>query len=640
MRIIKLILQGISYRRTIEFNDGLTIISGDKTSGKSLVLSLIDYCLGKSQKIDLKVQRELNEYCDQLFLEIDINGDNLTINRPLKEKFDKINVYFCVFEKLNDYTPKVVDRDELMNLLMRKLNINEYKLIKHQKHSNKQELEQISFRDVFRYVYIHQHELGTHDFLSNKSTFKRYKNPHTFKLIFGLIDQDKDALKQQLVDAKNRIDETIKEIAGLKSYLKDKDAEIYLELWNKSNEFESEINKRKEEKSSIISNGKNNKNSENEMYIELKKELTEIANQIFQLQRQKKDLLISQASKNLLKKEYEEELVETDATIEINYKLIIPEHNMECPLCQSKIHHTHQGINTVGTLNKIKKDIISKIKMITKMISNESELINKIELSINRWRKKEDILNVAIKEFTKLTEVPFLSQIDSINSMINKLSREREITKECLRLHHKIAEKEKQISDLESEIKRLETELSKLQVSETYKEEVFDFLNKQYKEFMQRFKYDTNQETYISEETFIPYYRGSSVYEHESGGLLLCMQLSFLATILKGKSEGYATGHPGILMLDSLSKYLGTIRREHHADQSETLTETSDKNLINDPEVYDEIYKILKELSQDFQIIIVENTPPETVDSFTKYTFLSGEKGLVNDSVNEFKEEE
>ena len=41
-----------------------------KTSGKSLVLSLIDYCLGKDKGISLKVQTELATNVDEIFLEI------------------------------------------------------------------------------------------------------------------------------------------------------------------------------------------------------------------------------------------------------------------------------------------------------------------------------------------------------------------------------------------------------------------------------------------------------------------------------------------------------------------------------------------------------------------------------------------
>ncbi len=57
---------------------------------------------------------------------------------------------------------------------------------------------------------------------------------------------------------------------------------------------------------------------------------------------------------------------------------------------------------------------------------------------------------------------------------------------------------------------------------------------------MRRFKYEvTKEDTYIHQEKMIPYYKGASVYKHESGGLLECMQLSYLCAILKSKKEGY-----------------------------------------------------------------------------------------------------
>lgn len=642
----KLVLQGVSYRRSIKFNHDLTIISGDKTSGKSLVLSLIDYCLGKSKKIDLKVQNELNEHCDQVFLEVIVDNETFTINRLLKEKFNKFSIYFCNFEQLNGYTPKIIEQEEFMIFLMRKLSINEYKLIKHQRHSNMQELQTVSFRDVFRYVYIHQHELGTHDFLSNKTTFKRYKNPHAFKLMFSLIDADKDDLKAQLVKAKNQIEESNKEISGLKSYLKDKDAEDFLELLGRSNEFDKENSIRKEEKASLIRNSKNNQNNENKMYISLKKDLTEIANQIFEYESQKNELLLSINSKMLLLQEYETEKIEIDVTLEINYKLEISNQTVECPLCNSTVPHMHedkiQSVSSVNTLNKIKNEISNKIKLVTNMINIDNKLVDELNLKIARLSKKQAILNNAIIAFSKETDVPFLSQLDSINSIVNKLTREHEIIRECIRIHRKIDEKEKLIVDLLNEVKRLENALEELNVSETYKNEVFKYLDEKYKEYMHRFKYDIKIDTYIDSTKYIPYYRGSSVYDHESGGLLLCMQLSYLAAILLSKQEGYATGHPGVLMLDSLSKYLGTLKRDELTSEENTQTQTniSDKDLINDPEVYEEIYKILIELSAKHQIIIVENTPPNLVDDYTKYTFLSGDKGLVNLYYNEFSDQD
>ncbi|MDF2085658.1 hypothetical protein [Bacillus pseudomycoides] len=657
--IKKLIVQGISYKRTICFNEDLTIISGEKTSGKSLILSLIDYCLGKSEKIDLKVQKELNIHCDQVFLELKISDQTFTFSRLLKKKQSNISIYFCTFEDIEGYTPKTVSISEAMYFLMTKLNINEYKIIKHKKHSAKKELEIVSFRDIFRYVYTNQHALGTKDFLENKTVFKRNKNPHAFKLMFNLVESDKDSLKEELVDAQNKIEDANKVIAGLNSYLKDKDAEDFNVLSAKSDKIKKGIETQKEAKKTIIENSKLNSNNENETYIKLKKDLEEIADKIVEYQRQKRKLQISINSKKLLVEEYKVEEGEVDATLEINYKLVIPDQNIECPLCNSTVStHTYEDVNqntnTEKMLRKVKKEITDKIKLVTNLINDELKSIEEIELQIARLSRKQTIFNEAIIEFVKETDVPFLSQIDSINILINRLVKDHEIVKEAIRIHRKIDEKQKDITNLNAIVTRLEGELAALQISDKDRKNIFDFLNAEYKDFMERLKYDTNAETFIHPEQYIPYYEGASVYAHESGGLLECMQLSYLGAILKSKTEGYAPGHPGFLLLDSISKYVGTLKKnkqkDEESDENQLLqqvqksvkdqTEIEEKNFINDPEVYEEFYKILIELSAHHQIILVENTPPEKFDNYIKYVFLKGKKGLINVEQNEFTEED
>lgn len=651
--INRLIVQGVTFKRTISFNSGLTIISGDKTSGKSLVLSLIDYCFGKTSKIDLTVQKELEKYCDQVFLELQINDETITFSRKLKEKQTKISVYFCASEKLDEYTPKTLGIKEIMQFLMRKLNINEYKIIKHQKHSNKKELEKISFRDIFRFVYINQHVLGTNNFLEHSDPFKRYKNPHTFKLMFNLVDADKDSLKEQLVKTENEIDKTNKEISGLKSYLKDKDHENHIELQAKSDRFNKIIEEQKQIKDNVIRNSKSNKNHENEMYIKLKNDLEEIANKIFEYKYEKKQLQLSINSKKMLIEEYIVERAEVDATLELNYKLEIPNQNIECPLCNSTVpNHTHEHVpqnsNPEKILRNVKREIANKINLVSNLSTHEIKKIEEIDQQIERLKSKQAIFDDAIVEFAKETDVPFLSQIDSINSMINRVVKNREIIKEGLRIHHKIEEKHRYIAELEGTVIRLKSELKQLQVSEIYRIEVFNFLNAQYKDFMKKLKYKTDGETFVHPENYIPYFEGASVYDHESGGLLECMQLSFLGAILNSKMEGYALGHPGFLLLDSISKYIGTLKKgdsqESIQRQNRPLTtnhnqsEAEDK--IRDPEVYEQLYEILIELSTNHQIILVENTPPDKVDKYTKYTFLSGEKGFINMAENELSEED
>lgn len=529
-----------------------------------------------------------------------------------------------------------------MKFLMNELNLNEYKIIKHKNHSTQKTLETVSFRDIFRYVYTNQHALGTHDFLSNKTPFKKNKNPHAFKIMFNLVEQDAIALKQEIVETQNDLLEDQKVISGLSAYLRDKNAEDFNYLSARAKNITKDIAKQKKSKQVIIKNNKSNNDNENKMYIKLKKDLEGIANTLSDFRNSKRKLEVSMKSKQILIEEYQTEIIEIKATLEVNYKLTIPEQSLECPLCSSFVNleseRKQPEQNAEKTLLKINKDLDSKIKIVKNLIDKDMQQIKEIDYNMNRLNQKESILKNAIAEFAKDTDVPFLSELNSLNILINQMTKELEIIKESMRIHRKIDEKQKNIEKLTAKIERLEGDLKKLSVNEDIKKDIFDFLDIEYKKYMKRFKYSIKSDTFIHRDSFIPYYDGSSVYSHESGGLLECMQISYLAAILKSKEKGYAKGHPGLLLLDSISKYVGTLRVDLNSSDKEPQQDIDDNSeeLIKDPEVYDEFYKILIELSSLHQIILVENTPPEVSKDYVKYTFFFGEKGLINLEVNEF----
>lgn len=519
-----------------------------------------------------------------------------------------------------------------MLIIMRKLKINEYRKPKSKTHSNEQTLEIISFRDIFRYVYINQHMLGTDDFLNNKSSFKKYKNPYAFELIFNLIEQDKEQLNYQLVNAKNSLENTKKEIVGLKSYLEDKEAEDFLCLVAEEEKLKDNINNYLQEKKLVIENS-NNISTENQMYIKLKNRLIDVVNRKANLKKRKDQINISMSSKKLLLDDYINEKKDIEATLEVNYKLKIDKQIIECPLCYSKVYSKVQNCKSQSQdiLKNIKKDIDSKIKLVKSLIEKDLREINDINCKIINLNDEENVYNEAINKFSIKTSVPYLSQIDSINSIINNYNKKMESINECIRLHNKIDEKNKFIKDLESEIISLEKSIKALKINEYNKFKIFYVLNKKYKEYMKRFKYDIN-DTYIDTNNYTPYHDGASIFEHESGGLLECMQIAFLCSIIASKDVGYAQGHPGFLLMDTISKYIGTVMYEENSDQYI-------KGKIDDPEIYEEIYKIFVELSDRYQFIIVENTPPIKYNKYAKYTFLAGEEGLINLSLNELLKE-
>ncbi|MBR7797474.1 hypothetical protein GT022_15675 [Agaribacter marinus] len=635
MIIRKLIVQGLSYRRTLCFSKDLNIISGEKTSGKSLVLSLIDYCFGKDRGISLKVQTELAEQVDDIFLELEINKEVFTICRSIKSKISSFFVYYCKFETINEYIPEKFDKKELQGFLMKKIGAMEFKKTKNKVRSNELTTETISFRDIYRYCFINQHDLGTHSFLSYNEPMKRYKNPISFEMIFDLVNFSQNELQTEIAKIQNQILENKKKKENLEGYLEQRGNLNYLELLDQIENYNSQIEELMQRKKEFINrqNEENKIAESNKDYILLNSEIHELDSEIEQKNKQIKDTQLGITSNKLLLRDYHAEMKDIKTTEEINFKLKINEHELTCPLCNSKIqndvHQEEHQKQSSDNFKSILKDIENKIKMVNDVINTSKEKIEDLQLLISRKKRKKEILLLALNEFSKDVQTPFLPQLNSINVNINNLDKDREILLESKRVFNKIDELDKVIKSNEGHLDSLKEELKDMDVKRRKKSEIMRDLNKVYLSNMKKMKYYDTVGSYIDEEEYIPYYKNASVYEHESGGLLECMQISFLNAIV---SSSFSKFHPQLLILDSISKYFGTNRTEQD-------TEGEDESIINDPEVYLNIYYMLVDLSKSAQVIVVENTPPDEMLQYEKYSFRNGEKGFIDLNKNEFLSE-
>ncbi|MBW9157677.1 hypothetical protein [Clostridium tagluense] len=624
--INKLIIDGESYRRTLRFKRGLNIINGERTSGKSLVLKLIDYCLGKSGVIDLNVQKELAQHSDRIYLELIINEDIFTFKRELKKGHTLISIFFNSFEKIELYTPKVINIKDLSKFMLSKLGIIEYQLSKHKKHDTKKGIETVSFRDIMRYIYINQHILGTNNFLENSNQSKSYKNTPAFKVLHNLVEADIDNITLKKVETENEIDELKKEIKGLRSYLRDKEAEDYYLLSDNKLELEHKIMQQEVDKENLIKKIKENQTINNQTYSKINTQVLELSNKINSLQRMKQELDISGVTKQSLLGDYRRELEELTATKEAMYNITIDKHELNCPLCKSKIINEvkNQGNNSVASVIKqTEQQLKNKLIMLADVINNENNQIALIDKKLKDVNQQQSIFNKALDGYSKNIQVPFLPEIDTINNFLIQYKSRMEYVIELIRVHNKITEKYSMIRYLEKILDDLNMKLKDLSVDDDEKEQLKNFISNTYMKTLKRFYFDVDiSHTYVDYDSFMPFYNGASVFKHESGGLLQCMQIAYLSSILLKKKDEPKLCHPGFLMLDTLSKYLGT-------------NDDGLNNKISDPRVYEEIYKVLVELSQSFQIIVVDNTPPKIARDYIGYTFFSNGKGLIDLDENE-----
>ncbi|WP_346962443.1 hypothetical protein [Clostridium sp.] len=639
VKINKLRIEGDKYRRTLEFRNGVNIISGDIYSGKSLVLRLIDYALGKGE-VNLKVQKALDKYCDKIFLEIEIDNKRYTIRRNLKKDKTNFYIYYCELINLSEYTPKVLKKKDLSIMLMQLLDIPIIRLLKNKKQSSDKELETLTIRDIFRFTYIDQHDLGTHNFLKGQKPEAR-KNKYVFEIMMNFIEEDKKGVKEEITEINNEINENKRTINGLTQFLKEGEFSDLNEVIIQRNHIDIEIKKLNNKKRLLIRNMKSNRVNDNPIYQKL---LEDKNNKMLEINKIEKNIKENQleiySRKNLLKS-YEKELADIKATQEANYYFETIKHKMKCPLCRSEVDVVDDNHITEETFFGLCKELEEKIDMIKVMINNLIVNIKKMKQEKSYYIDKIGTINTLLDKynFNSLKELNGINEIEDINKLINGLKEEFIRYREAIKIYNKIEEKSEENIVKEKKLFGLNKKLDELLTDIEFKKNVLNSINEDYRTLLRHLGYKIDEsDTYISSDNYIPYYNGASVYEHDSGGLLVCIQVSYLGAIINTyiEHEDFEIKYPNFLMLDTIGKYLGAYKSIYVSDD-ETVE-------IMDEETYKDIYSLLSKIGEKTQIIIVDNTPPKEEGKYIRYIFKNetksreaiSESGLIDLSKNEY----
>lgn len=627
IKINKLVVQGEAYQRTFHFSKGLNIISGDAYTGKSLILKCINYCLGDSDPIPAVVQRELFEYCDRVYLEMQIEDLKLTLLRELKTQVNHIYVFFCEYDSLFSFIPKVIHISDFPKFMFEILEIPELHRIKFRNHDTLKTTESISFRDIMRFVFVSQDELGTKNFLRNENTYIRPKNRSAFQLMLQLVSPDYDSIVAQIVENENRIQNLKREISGLNQYLIERNAENKMEKNLELVQVRKSAEELKNRKKKLLDDIKEEKDKESSLYENIQEKTKHIYLEVRFIEELLRDIRFSWTNKTSLLEEYKKELQELLATKETMYRVKLEEQEHVCPLCSSTIK-LDAPITSIDSIENVIKQLNNKVRNIDQSIQvNELEIKQK-EKKLKELEEQQEIYNTILRKYSRKTELPYISELEGINSYIKTIEEKEYILLEISRVYKKIEEKEFEISKVIRILEMLREKEKALKVEEKYEQEVLRFLDKEYCEGLKRFHFNPNPlDTKIDRKDYSPIFADASVFAHESGGLLMCIQISYLGSILKRKIVDFEVNHPGFLMLDTLSKYLGTNKS---SEEGERL----------DPKSYAAIYQYLIDLAKDYQIFAVDNTPPELADEYVKYTFArvpDDLKGFIDLSKNELK---
>lgn len=195
----RLLLVGDNNRYEVKFKDGLNFITGPISTGKSTILELIDYCLGKKNHKDYQ---EVKQTCKYACLDLCLNDERFLIQRPLIAFELPVKVFKWSNEK-NDFLSEFEyytislpsDEKSLSHFLNEKIGMPEFKLSR----------QTFSFRDLYKYCYIGQTKIDSEDILEEKNYSVNFKRKPTLEIILNSLNQLLNELKNDEKTLKEKI---------------------------------------------------------------------------------------------------------------------------------------------------------------------------------------------------------------------------------------------------------------------------------------------------------------------------------------------------------------------------------------------------------------------------------------------------
>ena len=162
-------LKGVTKNYEATFSEGLNVIWGDMDTGKSSILNLIDYCFGGSN--ETLRYAEISANARVVYLQVDLNGTRVTIERDLVESSGAVRVFSGSVAEIGETFPRLMSASPsvempdgwLSDFVLECLNIPRVKI----KQSSRDDVaaDRLSIRDLFKLIYLKQTRVGSDNLL-------------------------------------------------------------------------------------------------------------------------------------------------------------------------------------------------------------------------------------------------------------------------------------------------------------------------------------------------------------------------------------------------------------------------------------------------------------------------------------------
>ncbi|MBL0612449.1 hypothetical protein JD508_19720 [Aeromonas jandaei] len=654
--INQLVVIGVRKNYSVNFHEGVNIIYGDSATGKSSILNLIDYLLG-AKTFSLYPEIESSgRYC---LLDVTLNSQRYTIKRDLFDASMPIEVYPCSVEQLEQYAAKKYnpsfssnsqynDMEFYSEFLFTALGYNNVK-IKESPTKDDSRLARLSFRDLFKFCYVDQDELGSKKLLQPENYALQTKNSEVFKYIFNALDSQISDVQQNISTRTQRKNELDKKFKSVSEFLRESDFGSMSTLDRLVDNVDQNILEIEKQ----ILNLNSRLTSDNELYRALHSTITQITLDKRSLLQRQQDNQTKVERFTRLKNDYLIDIAKFRASISARKSIgDISEEIILCPVCDNNLSVglAAQRFDMVST-DKINYEINAlnrRVKNSELMISEAKRQWEIDQAKLKDLSEAEIEARVLLDKQTTELSTPYLAERDTFVSKLGELKQQRKELVNRLKIRNQHNLLTTTIESLELSLKELNDKLDILKASAPSMEDVFSTLSDHLKDYLLYVKIKNPTGIGYTKGRYLPKVRNVEYSNITSGGLRTIVGIGYLCSLMK-EALNSDMSYPSFLMIDTVGKYLGKTQKGK-LNTDDTSEEDDFREAVSDPEKYKNIYEYIINLSNDYfqkdracQFILVDNDVPDHIlDKLSNFVVahFSSERadglpvGFIDDAVN------
>ncbi|WP_186267590.1 DUF3732 domain-containing protein [Burkholderia gladioli] len=646
--IDQLILAGKRKNYIIPFTEGVNIVYGDSTTGKSSVLECINYLLGSSKFI---YDREIELSVTFIMMEVRLNNLPYVIKRDIFKPTDPIEVYSGKLDTIELIFPKKFTPNYSLpessdgffsDFMMMALNIPNIKMRQSPSKADSA-MVRLSFRDVFKYCYLKQDDVGSKALLGGSNYALATKSKETFKYLFNLLDTNVSDAQEELSSLIKRRDNLKDKYDVVSDFLRETEFGSEADLTAAHDRVALQEDALRQQLS-VVNTAMI---AGSESYSFLKETLLEISAKI-SFSEQK----INASERSIdryvrLRNDYQND-IEKLKSIRTSKSVIGKQsESFACPLCDSTViledvkveFSIDDGDRAAQETNVLTK----RVRDLKDFIQIEQEKQKTLILELKSLNEDRDRARRLLDEETKEMVTPYLSERDGLSSELAKLGESRKQLRQAIKVRNQQKGILAEIVALDERITGMQEKLDTLKATAPSMESVLakigDFLGT----YLRKVKIKDQREVSISKRTLLPVLRSRDYSEITSGGLRTILSIGFYLSMFETAVDS-TCNLPTFLMIDTVGKYLGKTQNRYN----ETNSAEDRREEVSDPNKYSNMYSYMfscvdraKQKGVAAQIIVVDNDVPPTIqtqfsDSIAAHFSSEGidglPRGLIDDA--------